>query len=142
MYVFITKNESGGAYWRVLFNRVVFATILANVIIALVAKSNGTWTMVFCVIPLPFLMIGFKVYCMKTFDADIEYYNRANLSDAEALGTQKSNKKASERLNSKFGHPALYKPLMTPMVHAKAADALKAIYQGRLDQGETSGRLP
>lgn len=139
MYVFITKNESGGAYWRVLFNRVVFATILANVIIALVAKSNGTWTMVFCVIPLPFLMIGFKVYCMKTFDADIEYYNRANLSDAEALGTQKSNKKASERLNSKFGHPALYKPLMTPMVHAKAADALKAIYQGRLDQGETSG---
>ncbi|KAJ6018927.1 hypothetical protein N7522_000994 [Penicillium canescens] len=139
MYVFVTKNESGGLYWRVLFNRLVFATILANVIIAFVAKSNGTWTMVFCVIPLPFLMIGFKIYCMKTFDADIEYYNRANLTDAEALGVGKSSKKAAERLNSKFGHPALYKPLMTPMVHAKAAEALKEIYQGRLDQGDTAG---
>jgi hypothetical protein len=138
MYVFITKNESGGAFWRVLFNRLIFATILANVIIALVAKSSGTWTMVFCVVPLPFLMLGFKFYCMKTFDPDCEYYNRANLSDAEALGASKSDKKASDRLNSKFGHPALYKPLLTPMVHAKAAAALKDIYQGRMDQGDTS----
>ncbi|KAJ5827134.1 hypothetical protein N7447_003897 [Penicillium robsamsonii] len=139
MYVFITKNESGGAFWRVLFNRLIFATILANVIIALVAKASGTWTMVFCVVPLPFMMLGFKVYCMKTFDSDCEFYNRANLSDAEALGVNKSDKKASDRLNSKFGHPALYKPLLTPMVHAKAAEALKDIYQGRLDQGDTGG---
>lgn len=133
MYVFVTKNESAGAFWRVLFNRVVFAAILANVIIALVAKVKGTWTMVFCVIPLPFLMLGFKFYCMKAFDPDIEFYNRANLSDAEALGASKTGKKASDRLSSKFGHPALYKPLMTPMVHARAAEALKDIYQGRLD---------
>lgn len=136
MYVFVTKNESAGAFWRVLFNRVVFATILANVIIALVAKVKGTWTMVFCVIPLPFLMLGFKFYCMKTFDSDIEFYNRANLSDAEALGVSKTSKKASDRLSSKFGHPALYKPLMTPMVHARAASALKDIYQGRLDSND------
>jgi hypothetical protein len=76
---------------------------------------------------------------MKTFDSDIEFYNRANLTDAEALGASTSDKKASDRLNSKFGHPALYKPLLTPMVHAKAAEALKDIYQGRLDQGEMSG---
>ncbi|KAJ5957233.1 hypothetical protein N7501_011512 [Penicillium viridicatum] len=139
MYVFVTKNESGGAFWRVLFNRLIFATILANVIIALVAKSSGTWNMVFCVVPLPFLMIAFKIYCMKTFDSDCEFYNRANLSDAEALGANTSDKKASDRLNSKFGHPALYKPLLTPMVHAKAAAALKEIYQGRLDQGDTHG---
>lgn len=139
MYVFVTKNESAGAYWRVLFNRVVFATILANVIIALVAKVKGTWTMVFCVIPLPFLMLGFKFYCLKTFDSDIEFYNRANLSDAEALGVSKSGKKAADRLSSKFGHPALYKPLMTPMVHAKAAEVLKDIYQGRLDSNDMAG---
>lgn len=140
MYVYVTKNESAGAFWRVLFNRMVFATILANVIIALVAKVRGTWTMVFCVIPLPFLMLGFKFYCMKSFDSECEYYNRANMTDAEALGPSKpGNKKASDRLNSKFGHPALYKPLMTPMVHAKAAAALKEIYQGRLDSGEMAG---
>ncbi|KAJ5390566.1 uncharacterized protein N7496_001634 [Penicillium cataractarum] len=136
MYVFVTKNESAGAFWRALFNRLVFASILANVIVALVAKVQGTWTMVFCIIPLPFLMLGFKFYCMKTFDADIMYYNRANLTDAEAIGGSKISKKAADRLNSKFGHPALYKPLMTPMVHAKAAEALKEIYQGRLDHGD------
>lgn len=139
LYVFVTKNESAGAFWRVLFNRMVFATILSNVVIALVATVKGTWSMVFCVIPLPFLMLGFKFYCMRTFDADMEFYNRANLSDAEALGGSKLGKKAADRLHSKFGHPALYKPLMTPMVHAKAAGVLRDIYQGRLDSGQMAG---
>ncbi|KAL5357708.1 hypothetical protein BJX96DRAFT_172782 [Aspergillus floccosus] len=141
LYVFVTKNESGGQFWRVLFNRMVFATILANVVIALVAKVKGTWTMVFCVIPLPFLMLGFKAYCVRQFDIDIKFYNRANLSDAEALATpgKKSGKKASDRLNSKFGHPALFKPLITPMVHAKAAEALKRIYRGRLASSAMEG---
>ncbi|KAA8646273.1 hypothetical protein EYZ11_000613 [Aspergillus tanneri] len=136
MYVCVTKNESGGRFWRVVFNRMVFATILANVIIALVAKASGTWTMVYCVIPLPFLMLGFKWYCMKTFDGDIKFYNRANLSDAEALAVGKPGKTTSDRLNSRFGHPALYKPLITPMVHAKAADSLSRIYRGRLDSSQ------
>ncbi|KAJ5808299.1 hypothetical protein N7474_009568 [Penicillium riverlandense] len=140
LYVFITKNESGGMFWRVLFNRMVFATILANVVIALVAKVMGSWSMVFAVVPLPFLMLGFKFYCFKVFDKECKYYNRANLNDAEAIGgVGKLSKKAAERLNSKFGHPALYKPLITPMVHAKAAAALKEIYQGRLDHGDMGG---
>ncbi|KKK18863.1 hypothetical protein ARAM_002736 [Aspergillus rambellii] len=142
MYVFVTKTESGGQYWRVLFNRVVFGVILSNVVIALVAKAKGTWTMVFCVVPLPFLMLGFKLYCMKKFDDDCEYYNKANLSDAEALAPGKPgkpSKTAADRLHSKFGHPALYKPLITPMVHEKAAEALKRIYRGRLGTVEMEG---
>lgn len=139
MYVFVTKTESGGVFWRVLFNRMVFATILANIIHALVAKVKGTWTMVFCIVPLPFLMLGFKFYCMRKFDPEITYYNRANLTDAEALVAGKAGRKAADRLSSKFGHPALYKPLITPMVHAKAADVLKRIYRGRLSSSDMSG---
>lgn len=139
MYIFVTKNESAAAYWRILFNRLVFAAILSNFIVALVIKARATWTLVFCVLPLPFLMLGFKFYCMKTFDDDCHFYNRANLNDAEALGATKSSKKAGDRLNTKFGHPALYKPLMTPMVHARAAETLKQIYQGRLEHNDMSG---
>lgn len=139
MYVFVTKNESGGQFWRVLFNRMVFATILSDIIIALVTKVKGTWTMVYCVVPLPFLVLIFKFYCMRKFDTDTKYYNRADLSDAEALAAGKSGRKASERLSSKFGHPALYKPLITPMVHARAADALKKIYRGRLHNSMAEG---
>ena len=139
LYVFVTKNESGGQFWRVLFNRMVFATILSDIIIALVTKVKGTWTMVYCVVPLPFLVLIFKFYCMRKFDTDTKYYNRADLSDAEALAAGKSGRKASERLSSKFGHPALYKPLITPMVHARAADALKKIYRGRLHNSMAEG---
>ncbi|KAJ6167069.1 hypothetical protein N7470_002516 [Penicillium chermesinum] len=139
LYIFVTKNESAGAFWRVLFNRMVFGTILANVIIAFVAKDKGNWTMVFCVLPLPFLMLAFKWYCSRTFENDLTYFNRADLSDAEALGSSKTGKKSAERLSTKFGHPALYKPLMTPMVHAKAAEVLKEIYAGRLEHHDVAG---
>ncbi|KAL5001134.1 hypothetical protein BDV10DRAFT_19857 [Aspergillus recurvatus] len=139
MYIFVTKNESGGQFWRVLFNRLVFAAILSNIIIGLVTKARGTWNMVYCVVPLPFLMLLFKWYCMRTFDDDCTYYNKANLNDAEALAASKSSKSAGDRLSSKFGHPALFKPLITPMVHAKAAEALKQIYRGRLGGNEAEG---
>ena len=139
MYVFVTKNESGGRFWRILFNRMVFATILANVVIALVVKAKGSWTMVFSMLPLPFLLVAFKIYCMKAFDDDCDYYNRANLSDAEALAVNKPMQKPAHRLGSKFGPPALHRPLPTPMVHAKAIDALKQIYHGRLGDDDISG---
>jgi len=86
-------------------------------------------------------MIGFKLYCAKTFDIDIEFYNRANLNDAEALSAPSGHisKRAADRLFARFGHPALYRPLPTPMVHARAADALKHLYRGRLGSTDMHG---
>jgi hypothetical protein len=139
MYVFITKTESGGRFWRILFNRMLFAAIFSNFVIALVVKAKGTWTMVYCMIPLPFLLLGFKWYCARTFDPEYVYHNRANLNDAEALGVGKPTKRAGDRLSSRFGHPALYRPLPTPMVHARAAEALKQVYRGRLGDADIAG---
>lgn len=139
MYIFTTKTESGGQYWRVIFNRLVFALVFANCITALIVIAKGTWTMVFVLVPLPFIMIAFKWYCRKTFDFPMKYYNRAILTDSEAMANGKSSKRSVERLSSRFGHPALYRPLMTPMVHAKAADALEKIFQGRQGMGGAAG---
>ncbi|EEH04796.1 DUF221 domain-containing protein [Histoplasma capsulatum G186AR] len=138
LYVFVTKTESGGQFWRVLFNRLVFAVILANFAIALVVKAKGTWTMVFCLVPLPFLMLAFKWFCKRSFDDGLTYYSRRIPTDAESLSAGQGGKKASERIASKFGHPALYKPLMTPMVFAKAAGVLEKNFQPR-QGGDTSG---
>lgn len=132
LYVFVTKTESGGQMWRVLYNRMVFAAILANCIIALVIKARGSWTMLGVMAPLPFLMLGFKYYCMKTFDHDIQYYVRTGMRDAESLAVGSKSKKMGDRVLTKFGHPALYRPLMTPMVHAKAKHVLGQVYRGRL----------
>ena len=139
LYIFITKNESGGQYWRLLFDRFVFATILANVFMALVLMARGTWNMLIVMIPLPLLLIGFKIYCARTFDAQMTYYTKATLKDPSTLAEagQKA-RRGHEKVASRFGHPALHKKLMTPMVHAKAQQALSQLYRGRLG-GQSDG---
>ncbi|KIW46497.1 uncharacterized protein PV06_02166 [Exophiala oligosperma] len=132
MYVFVTKTESGGQFWVTIFNRIVFAAMLSNVIIAIVVKARGTWALVAAIAPLLVIMVAFKWYCMKTFDMDLKYYARGGMQDQENLAATDKHHPA-EKISSKFGHPALYKPLMTPMVHAKAKHLLGEIYRGRLD---------
>jgi calcium permeable stress-gated cation channel len=128
MYVFVTKTESGGQFWRILFNRMIFATLFANVVIGLVVKARGTWYMVGALAPLPLLLLGFKWYCVRTFDDDIQFYTRS-MNDSEALASKKLK---MQRVSSKFGHPALWKSLITPMVHAKAQHVLGQVYRRRL----------
>ena len=138
LYVFITKRESGGRFWRILYNRFIFAAILANCTSALVVKARGTWTMIGAMAPLPILMLLFKWYCARTFDDQCTYYTKATLKDPEhvAEGGKKSGR--NDRVGTRFGHPALYKPLITPMVHAKAQKVLSEVYSGRLDVSDTA----
>ena len=134
LYIFITKTESGGMFWRVFFNRMVFATILSNLIVFLAAwvKGNGQHLAAYVVVPLPFLMLAFKWYCRRSFDDKLHYYTtRSKLPDAEAARDILAKSKR-DRLASRFGHPALYRPLITPMVHARAQNILASVYAGRL----------
>jgi hypothetical protein len=132
LYIFVTKTESGGMFWRILFNRLVFATMLANLVvfIAVWERGGGYHVQAYSIIPIPFLMIIFKIYCRRAFDHKMHYAVTANLRPDNSLPAPKSRK--SDRLASRYGHPALYKPLITPMVHANAQHRLAAIYRGRL----------
>lgn len=142
LYVLITKTESGGQYWRILFNRLLFAIILADFIIALVLKFQGTWVMVGLVAPLPLLLIGFKFYCASVFDDQNEFYTRATLKDPENLADAGHKTRKNDRVGTKFGHPALYSKLITPMVHAKAQHVIGRVYRGRLNsENDTSAPL-
>jgi hypothetical protein len=140
LYIFITKTESGGMFWRMFYNRMVFAAILSNLVVFLAVwvQGDGAHMEAYAVIPLPFLMIAFKWYCKRTFDDKIHYYAvRNRLKDPEAAGRDLFSK--NDRLASRFGHPALYKPLITPMVHARAQNKLAAIYGGRLTDSNNAG---
>ncbi|KAL8825007.1 MAG: hypothetical protein Q9170_007968, partial [Blastenia crenularia] len=139
LYVLITKNESGGQHWRMLFNRLIFAVCLANVVMGLVIRgADGGWLKVYFVIPPAFLMLAVKWYCAKTFDDQMIYYTKATLKDPENLAEPGKKVRKNDRIASRFGHPALYKPLMTPMVHAKARHVLSQVYRGRLDNDAAS----
>ncbi|KAI4122882.1 MAG: hypothetical protein LQ338_005573 [Usnochroma carphineum] len=134
LYVLITKTESGGQYWRILFNRMIFAVCLANIVMGLVIRgADGGWFKVFFMVPPPFLMLGVKFYCAKAFDDQMMYYTKATLKDPENLAEPGKKVRKNDRIASRFGHPALYKPLMTPMVHAKARHVLSHIYKGRTE---------
>ncbi|KAL2758948.1 hypothetical protein ACRALDRAFT_1040768 [Sodiomyces alcalophilus JCM 7366] len=141
MYVFITKTESGGLFWRVLFNRMVFATILGDLVFFLTTWVRGEGvirTHALAVAPLPFIMLLFKWFCARQFDDKARYYSTRNVAKHPEAGT-KDHRLRSERLASRFGHPALYKPLITPMVHQKAQATLHIVYKGRLSGGRDAG---
>ncbi|KAI4194476.1 MAG: hypothetical protein LQ350_007755 [Teloschistes chrysophthalmus] len=134
LYVLITKTESGGQYWRILFNRMIFAVCLSNVIMGLVIRgADGGWFKVYFMIPPAFLMLGVKYWCASMFDNQMIYYTKATLKDPENLAEPGKKVRKNDRVANRFGHPALYKPLMTPMVHAKARHVLGQIYRGRLE---------
>lgn len=141
-YVFITKTESGGRFWRLLVNRLLFAVLFANAVIALVVGAQGVGSihsvqngdMLYAMVPLPFLLLGFKWYCKRSYDDKLLYYSTIPYSDLE--GSQHPDhpkSKSNGRLNVRFGNPALYKKLITPMVHAKSQHLLKEIYGHRSD---------
>ncbi len=132
LYVFITKTESGGQFWRIIYNRLIFAALLANAVVALIVKARGNWTQMISMAPLPFVMFAFKWYCSRTFDDQCKYYTKATEGDPESLGGPDKQSRRNDRLRTRFGHPALYRPLITPMVHAKAQAVLSQIYRGRL----------
>jgi hypothetical protein len=142
LYIFVTKTESGGMFWRMFYNRMLFAAILANMVVFLGAWAQGdaAHTEAYAVLPLPFLMILFKIYCKRTFDDKMHYCARSvGLKDPEAARSKMFDGKKGDRLASRFGHPALYRPLITPMVHAKAHNILASVYGGRLTDPNVAG---
>ncbi|RFU76244.1 hypothetical protein TARUN_5991 [Trichoderma arundinaceum] len=142
LYRFVTKTESGGLFWRVIFNRFIFGTILSNGVVLLTCWVRGEASHIqfFTVCPLPVLLIFFKIYCGKAFDDQIRYYKTTGAKKRGGpADMQKESRLRSEKLASRFGHPALYKPLITPMVHQKAQNLLPSVYSGRLTDGRETG---
>jgi calcium permeable stress-gated cation channel len=138
-YVFSTKHESGGLYWRTIFNRFLTGAFLSNCIIALMVGARGSdiTMMLAAMAPLPFLLIGFKFYCRHTFDLSMRYYSQGNAKGVEATPTIDKERKR-DRVAVRFGHPALYQKLTVPMVSEKSKHLLADVYRGRLD-GDVGG---
>lgn len=129
-YVFITKNESGGQFWRVVYNRMVFAAILANIVVISVVSARKEWNMAIAMSPGPLVMILFKLFCRRTFDNDIHYY-RKTLTDTEGLPQPRKLRVRQEELGRKFDNPVFYHSLMSPMVWKGAEKALDTLLKGR-----------
>jgi hypothetical protein len=150
-YVFITKTESGGRFWRLLVNRMLLAVLFGNAVIALVVGAQGVGSinsvgngdMLYAMIPLPLLLVGFKWYCKRSYDDKLVYYSTVPYFDLEGSQHPDHPKaKRNQKVASRYGHPALYKKLITPMVHAKSQHLLKEIYSNRSSAGHNIFEAP
>ena len=137
LYRFVTKTESGGLFWRVIFNRFIFASVLANLVVLLTTWVRGEDSHIqfYASIPPMFLMVAFKFWCCNMFEPKIKYYSLMNMRKNPEAGVSKEARMRNDKLASRFGHPALYKKLITPMVHQKAQNMLPSVYSGRLTDG-------
>jgi calcium permeable stress-gated cation channel len=120
LYVFITKYESGGMFWRTLFNRMLVCTFLGNVVIGFLVATQGmaavdsvsgnfpgpNWGMLVALIPLPLLLIGFKIYCVRAYDDAIHYYQKGKAMKDSAMlaeGGEQKKKRRGDRVGVRFG---------------------------------------
>lgn len=107
MYVFCTKNESGGAFWRVLFNRMLVGTFLANCIIALLVIARGNvsrWMMLGAMAPLPLGLLAFKFYCKNQFDHSLKYLTKGeSAKGVEAPTPIDKESRRRDRVAVRFG---------------------------------------
>jgi len=141
-YVLITKTESGGQFWGLLTNRLLFAALLANAVIALVVGAQGVGShdligetaasaaMLYAMIPLPLLMCAFKWWLGRSFDGRMRYFSTRTVAEMDGAAAENGSAgkpRRPDKVAVKFGHPALYKPLLTPMVAAKSQHLLKEV---------------
>src|SRR5712671_1459687 len=88
-------------------------------------------------IPPFVIVILFKVYITRVFARPFRYYvpTEAELHNAQ-VHSQRGDIKGN-RLEKRFGHPALHAELFTPMLHANMMPLLAQVYSGRLDSEQT-----
>ena len=89
-------------------------------------------------IPPFIIVILFKVYIDRVFARPFKYYvpTEAELRDAQVHSTRGNIEE--NRLEKRFGHPALHSELFTPMLHDEMMPLLAQVYSRRRDAEETN----
>jgi hypothetical protein len=85
-------------------------------------------------IPPFIIVILFKIYITRVFARPFRYYvpTESELRNARVHSERGDIK--GNRLEKRFGHPALHAELFTPMLHANMMPLLAQVYSGRLDR--------
>ncbi|KAJ7188676.1 hypothetical protein C8R46DRAFT_27864 [Mycena filopes] len=138
MFVYVTKVESGGRLWNVVINRLLFTVVLMQLVLTLTIGLQYGWKSYTWVATLPpILMIaGFKIYIDRVFASAFTYYiPTSNELDAAKIHSERADARAN-KLEKRFGHPALHADLFTPMLHANMMGLLGQVYQGKIGRDQ------
>ncbi|KAI9441650.1 DUF221-domain-containing protein [Lactarius indigo] len=136
MFCFVSRVETGGRLWNPIVNRLLVSLMLMQALMLLTMGLQYGWRSFAWVAGIPpfIIVILFKVYINRVFARPFRYYvpTEAELRNAQ-VHSQRGDIKGN-RLEKRFGHPALHAELFTPMLHANMMPLLAQVYSGRLDR--------
>ncbi|KAI0717471.1 DUF221-domain-containing protein [Fomitopsis betulina] len=150
MFVFVSQVETGGRLWNVVINRLLAALILMQLIMLLSCPGTEDppvaigfqfqfrsfkWI---ATIPPIFFVLGFKIYITRTFLPAFQYYIPTDEELRQAAVHSKRSDNLNNKLEKRFGHPALHQDLFTPMVHANMTHLLAEVFDGKIGSTKTA----
>lgn len=139
MFVFVSQVETGGRLWNVVVNRLLVGIILMQALMCLTIGLQLGFRTFYWVATLPpiVLVLAFKAFIDRRFLNGFRYHIPSQAEIAQAkIHSQRSDANRN-RLEKRFGHPALNSELFTPMVHANMAHLLPQVYSGKIENDNT-----
>ncbi|ETW74884.1 hypothetical protein HETIRDRAFT_482685 [Heterobasidion irregulare TC 32-1] len=138
MFVFVSKVETGGRLWNPVINRLLVSLLLMQALMVLTIGLQYGWTSFAWVATVPPIIIVmlFKVYTNRVFDRPFRYYVPTEDELRQAKVHSQRADMSGNRLEKRFGHPALHAELFTPMLHAKMMPLLSEVYKGKISHGQ------
>ncbi|KAF9911411.1 hypothetical protein EC991_003667 [Linnemannia zychae] len=131
MYVFRTKVETGGRLFRVIYNRLLAALLLFQIVMIGVLNLKTAHKHSLAILPLPLLTILFKVFLSRQYDPKIDFYDYGSSRNEAHL--HRSNSKGAKTLSSTFENPAISSKMISALVPdgAKKMLSSKVLHGGR-----------
>lgn len=139
MFVFVSRVETGGRLWNVVINRLLVGIILMQALMCLTIGLQLGFRTFYWVATLPpiVLVLVFKAFIDRRFLNDFRYHIPSQDEIAQAKIHSQRSDASGNRLEKRFGHPALHSDLFTPMVHANMAHLLPQVYSGKIENDKT-----
>ncbi|KAF8911516.1 hypothetical protein CPB84DRAFT_1812352 [Gymnopilus junonius] len=135
MFVYVSKVESGGRIWNVIINRLLFCVVLMQALMILsdywssIRFKSFIWI---SAVPPILIMIIFKIYINKSYLSSFHYFTPTEEEIRLAKVYSERADAKSNRLEKRFGHPALHTELFTPMLHKSMMPLLAQVYSGKI----------
>ncbi|KAI9481246.1 MAG: hypothetical protein EXX96DRAFT_208426 [Benjaminiella poitrasii] len=141
VYIYVTKMESGGKIWPVLFQVVMTSVLFFQVTMIIVLALKGGNLQAYILIPLPFLTLAYQYlyyrrmhrlgsYLFGTEPVHPVALDESFMGDQDHFKKQKKSKTTTKKpsLKSQFQDPAYHDKLSTPTVHDNVKHLLKDVY--------------
>ncbi|KAI7896028.1 uncharacterized protein EV154DRAFT_493252 [Mucor mucedo] len=150
MYVYVTKIESGGKIWPVLFQTIMTSVIFFQVTMIIMLVLKGGNLQAYILIPLPFMTLAFQYFYYRRMhtlgsyligsDSNLpsNYIDESFLGDDHHASGKKKPAASKSSLRDQFQDPAYHDKLSTPTVHEDVKHLLQKVYRNSTPPAATS----